>query len=193
MSSGQRKPASRIALSAPVHSSIRAGEDCAWSRPPAQELHRCFISSAAAEAGPNDRAGRQIVSLERVAPPSLARICARLVACDQRDRLVAMHGDEMVDEKPCTLPAVRAHGGVPGKRRGAVDQHNRASGECDGTETGRWQDSANEQTVDMPVAKIATIRLSRPRLRLSWRRPERSHGQRPQPPEPVRTRRRTGW
>jgi hypothetical protein len=66
-----------------------------------------------------------------------------------------MHGDEMVDEDPCTLSAVRTHGGIAGKKRGTVDQHNRPSRKRAGPETGGWKNSANEETVDMPVAEIA--------------------------------------
>ena len=66
-----------------------------------------------------------------------------------------MNGDEMVDEQSCTLPGVRAYRGITRGRRGAVDKHDRPSRKRHGTETGRWQDGPNDQTIDMPVAEIA--------------------------------------
>ncbi len=57
--------------------------------------------------------------LESVAPTLFARVWNRLgrLANDQCDRLMAMDGDEMVDENACALPRVGTYSGVAGKGR----------------------------------------------------------------------------
>jgi hypothetical protein len=90
---------------------IRGREDRVWPSRPVQEPYRGFVPALAAEPGADDWTGRQIVRLESIAPSSFARLWNRFARFtdDQRDRLVTVNGDEMLDKIACTLPGARAY------------------------------------------------------------------------------------
>ena len=95
---------------------IRGREDRVWPSRPVQEPYRGFVPALAAEAGADNWTGRQIMRLESIAPSSFARVWNRLARFthDQRDRLMTVNGDEMIDKCPGTLPRVWSHSGRPG-------------------------------------------------------------------------------
>ncbi|HET9778304.1 MAG TPA: hypothetical protein VFP81_03350 [Propionibacteriaceae bacterium] len=76
--------------------------------------------------------------MESVTPAFLTRLRDRFTRLthDQRDRVVTVDGNEMVDGRACTLSRIRTYGGVIGKRRGGVDQHGAPARKSGGAEIG---------------------------------------------------------